>query len=149
VTRARTAFDGGFLTPSTMRNRSMSIPRTYPRNRITDGSTEISYLTNKRLFISSCIDRFIHVAFPARCGTVRLRAAFSERMSDMPRVWTCRAGPQRKQYMQYERVSVVFIYIVVHFRHDFLKPLSSMVITASKSSQLIELVLPLWFFPTH
>jgi hypothetical protein len=80
-----------------------------------------------------CICRYIHIimlqSFPARRGTVRLPAGFSERICGTLRAWTCRAGQQRKQYVQSERASAVFIHIQVDFHHASFKPASSLAIT--------------------
>jgi hypothetical protein len=83
-------------------------------------------------FISSCIDRFIPVAFPARqifFSTAFISSCFNRflhdsarsvsvwDLSDTLRVWTCRAGQQRKQTYSMNGFSVVFIHIQVHFQH--------------------------------
>jgi hypothetical protein len=88
------------------------------------------------LFISSCIDRFIHIAFPARqifFSTVFIDTFISScfnrflhdsarsvsvwDFSDTVRVWTCRSGQQWKQTYSTNEFSVVFIHIQMHFHY--------------------------------
>jgi hypothetical protein len=100
------------------------------------GECWLSYMLYSGPFVSSCIDRFIHVAFPARqiffspifidtfissCFNRFLhnsaRSVSVWDLSVMVRVWTCRAGQQWKKTYSMNEFSVVFKHIQVHFRH--------------------------------
>jgi hypothetical protein len=85
-------------------------------------------LLHALLILSSCIDHFIHIAFPAwqiffrtvfidtivsscfncflhdSAQSVSMWDSRREYLSDMLHVWTCCAGHQWKQYVQYEWV---------------------------------------------